>query len=466
MAVIEFKMNDKSLARHYANLSLDFNRRNLIALQLLAVLYRKSGETELADNILETISNIDHLSHFADFEKCLLHSSAENWELFASSITNEMPYQTYMELCLQYYGLGLNNDALDVLDKAPVHPLVALWKAFLRDDESMLNEIAISSPEFVFPYRTETLPVLKWAVSNNSSWKFKYYLALNYAAINRKEDAVRLLWECGQEPDYAPFYLTRASIQAPGDEKLKLADLLSARKLAPDDWRTAIRLIDFYEAHNDDQTALALATNSFKKQKDNATLGIRYAIALINNGQYAASLKTLENMNILPNEGASQGQEVFEQACLFLSLNLLKNKKYGEAIKMIEKSRKWPENLGVGRPYQVDTRLQDYLEILCLEKLNRKSEAEVLRNSVIDYTNLHESPSFSNLLALRLLREKGNVNVANAMLQRMEDSSNPVQKWVAATYKDDKDSASNLEKNFTNDKYFQIIKALENITNR
>ena len=33
-----------------------------------------------------------------------------------------MPYQTYLELCMIYYGFGLKNDALLVLDKAPAHP--------------------------------------------------------------------------------------------------------------------------------------------------------------------------------------------------------------------------------------------------------------------------------------------------------------------------------------------------------
>ena len=91
----------------------------------------------------------------------------------------------------------------------------------------------------------------------------------------------------------------------------------------------------------------------------------------MNNGQYANSLKTLEGMTILPFEGSSQGRVVFEQACLFLSIDLIQKKRYGEAIKMIEKSKEWPEKLGVGKPYEFDTRMQDYLLIYCLKKLNR-----------------------------------------------------------------------------------------------
>ena len=102
--------------------------------------------------------------------------------------------------------------------KSPAHPLVTVWKAYLKDDASLLNEVAIASPAYVFPYRTETLSALEWALSKNSNWKFKYYLALNYAAVQRDAEAMKLFDACGQEPDYAPFYLTRANLE---DQKMR-----------------------------------------------------------------------------------------------------------------------------------------------------------------------------------------------------------------------------------------------------
>ncbi|HAZ02860.1 MAG: hypothetical protein A2W90_17105 [Bacteroidetes bacterium GWF2_42_66] len=371
MSAIQLQLGKNNLAEHYASLALNFNRNNLNALKVLAILYRKSGEVALADKTVETINALDPLNHFADFERNLLHPSPENYLRFTSSIINEMPYQTYLELALDYYNLGLKNEALQVMDKAPAHPLVTLWNAFLKDDSSLLNEITEASAAFVFPYRTETVSALKWALSKNSHWKFKYYLALNYAAIQRDEDAIRLFQSCGQEPDYAPFYLTRAALLKTINEKQELVDLQTAQKLVPDDWRTLNKLIEYYEVRRDHQMALTLSSTAYKKHKNNFTLGLQYATALMNNGQYANSLKTLEGMTILPFEGSSQGRVVFEQACLFLSIDLIQKKRYGEAIKMIEKSKEWPEKLGVGKPYEFDTRMQDYLLIYCLKKLNR-----------------------------------------------------------------------------------------------
>jgi hypothetical protein len=229
MAEIQFKLQNKALAEHYAIEALDFNRKNFDALELLAVLYRKSGETTLADKYIQTISILDPLNHFADFERCLLHPLLENYLRFTSSITNELPYQIYIELCLNYYKLDLKNEALQVLNKAPAHPLITVWKAYLSDDPSMLNEVAGVSPAFVFPYRTETVSALTWAISKNNHWKFRYYLALNYAAILRDEDALKLCISCGQEPDYAPFYLARAEMERSRDEKQEFMDLPSVK---------------------------------------------------------------------------------------------------------------------------------------------------------------------------------------------------------------------------------------------
>jgi hypothetical protein len=466
MAGIELQLGNKDLAEHYGNLSLDYNRTNFNALEVLTILYRKSGETSLADKNIEIISNLDPLNHFADFERNLVHPSPENYSLFTSDITNELPYQTYLELCMIYYGYGLKKDALVVLEKAPAQPEIDLWKAFLRDDPAMLNEVALASPAYVFPYRTETVSALRWAVSKNPSWKFKYYLAMNYLATQRDTAAMQQFLACGQEPDYAPFYLARAALLRPKNEEQELRDLQSAQHLAPDDWRTVYRLINYYDARQNYQMSLSLSTEAFKKHQENSDIGVQHAIALINNRQYAKSLKTLEGMNILPSEGSRQGKIIFEQACLFLSLDLIKNKKYTEAMRMIEKSKEWPEYLGVGKPYDVETRIQDYLDIFCLEKLKRPNETEVLRKSIIDFTNQDTSPSFNNILALKLLKEKGETETANTIVQKIEKSGspgNPVNQWVIANYKNDQTKINDLEKGFAGNNYFLIAKKISEL---
>jgi tetratricopeptide (TPR) repeat protein len=245
---------------------------------------------------------------------------------------------------------------------------------------------------------------------------------------------------------------------------LELMDIQTALKLSPDDWRTMLTMIRYYARRNDNKMALTLSESAYKKHKNNSVLGLQYAIALINTNQYATSLKTLEGMNILPFEGASEGKIVYEQASLFLSLDLVTKKRYKEAIKMIGKSKEWPENLGVGKPFIVDTRIQDYLNIFCLEKLNQKDDAEVLKKSILDFTSQHNTPSFSTLLALKLLNENGEADVADNIVRRLDESSNPVMLWVAATYKNDEPKIREIEKGFLTNINFLIMKRLIEVT--
>jgi hypothetical protein len=81
----------------------------------------------------------------------------------------------------------------------------------------------------------------------------------------------------------------------------------------------------------------------------------------------------LEKVVILPQEGAHEGHDIFEAANLKLALDRLEKKKYREVIQFLDDSRNWPENLGAGKPYEPDTRLQDYVSAYCYGHLgNRK----------------------------------------------------------------------------------------------
>jgi len=464
MAGIELKLNNNELVEHYANLSLDFNRYNFGALKILAILYRLEGETALADKNLDAIKALDPLNHFADFERYILHSTNDNLTRFTSTIKNEFPYQTYLEICLDYYQLGLKDDALAVLEKAPAHPLITIWKAYLKDDPAMLNGVAGESPAYVFPYRTETASALSWAVSENKNWKFKYYLALNMWAIQREKDAIELFKVCGQEPDYAPFYLTRAEFLKSDYGNQELADLQTALRLAPDEWRIHYKLVEYYEKTNNQPMVLTASSTAYKKFKTNPIIALQHATSLLNNGQNANCIKILEGMTFLPNEGSSVGKVVYEQAYLSLAMDLIKNKKYKDALTKIDKAREWPESLGVGKPYEPDNRIQDYLSAYCLKKMNRKDEATAKQDAVLEYNSKHsERASLYNILALCIYKDKGETDVANKLLQKISSSDNagePVQQWIVAKFKNDIATSNKLEQGFHGNKYFEIIKKI------
>ena len=469
MANIEFQLKNWNLTEHYAQQSLDFNRYNLNALKVMAVLYRTLGNNEMADKTLKNILEIDPLSHFALFEQNLLHPATADYSAFQNTIKNEFPYQTYLEICLDYANLGVKNDALKVLEKAPNHPLITIWQAYLSQNETLLTKAVTENPSYAFPYRTEDVEALKWAVSKNSNWKLKYYLGLNYWAIDRLDDATSLFQSCEMQPDFAPFYTSRAFLLKGINEKQVLIDLQKAKQIAPEDWRNWAKLIDYHDAISDNKTALILSKESAEKFKNNFNLALQYARVLLNNDEYSESIKTLEKTNIIPFEGSLQGKYVFEQAHMSLAINLIQKKDYKQALIQLSKSKTYPENLGIGAPYEPDVRLQNYLEAICLDKLGRSKEAEILRGGILNFTKTHYKdlrPTFNNLLALWIYQKKGETTEASQLIQKIKDSDQykkPIQSWIVALFNKDTNTADALEKVFLSNNYYKIVKKIQDL---
>ena len=459
MSAIKIQESDFHLGEHYAQQSLSFNKFNFNALHNLAVIYRKLDQRDKAEEVLRETMQYDPLNHFAQYEKFLLSNSTEDFQNFKNLITNEFPYQIYLETALEYLSLSQEEEALELLDRAPQHVLIKIWNAYLRKDATRLDQIAKESPAFVFPYRTESLEALEWAVLKNNNWKFKYYLGLNYHAVQRHEEAAKMLMACGEESDYAPFYLTRANIIKHNHDVL--ADLRTAHKLAPGEWRTWNYLINYFESKGDFKQQLTLANQAFKKFKDDYTLCFRYAKALLNNGQYYASINTLKKLYILPFEGSSDGRDIYEQATLLSALKLITNKQYKNALTKIEASREWPENLGVGKPYDVDERVQDYLAAYCLDKLGKSGEASKSYERVLTATDeKFERASVNNILPYLIYEKTGEGEKRAALLRKLKTSSSanrPLQRWVLAAAEKDETALTELSSELRGNSYVGIM---------
>src|SRR5699024_4306597 len=141
-----------------------------------------------------------------------------------------------VELAMGYYPMGLNEEAKKVLKTAPPNPIVNYWLAFLnrnntKKSQKYLKKALAVSPRLVFPFRYETIPVLQWAIRKNNNWKTKYYLGLIMWSKGRDDEALELMNACDNNPEFAPFYLTRAKMRGYENPLKSLADLKYALKL-------------------------------------------------------------------------------------------------------------------------------------------------------------------------------------------------------------------------------------------
>ncbi len=229
-----------SESNQLAGKALDYNKYNITALQVKAIIARKTGDNLRAVNTLSSLLAIDPLNHLAHYELSIHHDDY----LLSEHFRSELSDQTYMELAVAYYNKGQEEEAKEILSTID-NTVAKLWLAYLEQTDTaqsarLLAESKTAPIKFVFPYRSETIPVLEWAAKQDTHWKFKYY-----RGKNRQSEATKLMSSCGADPDDAVFYLTRASMSSI-DGSDALQDLQQAMNLSPERWRVWSELIMYH----------------------------------------------------------------------------------------------------------------------------------------------------------------------------------------------------------------------------
>ena len=435
-------------AEHYALRSKEFNQMNLSADHVLMVVYRKTNQPEKAKALIDPLLEDLPLYHAARFEQLYQgEGSGHPIDDLQSLIRNELPFETYMELAEWYESVGCTEEALSLLSCAGNYPIALYKQAYLlhqagNDDESrgMLQRAGALSPAMVFPFRPSSLKALEWAKTVQPDWKIDYYEALIRWANQDKAKALELLENCG-EADYAPFYLSRASLK---EGESRLADLLKAEQIEMS-WRTGFALINHYVANNQWQKAVETGKKYTKKYPSNYYIGLKYAKALCETGQYQPCISLLSRMQVLPNEGSYAGRAVYREANLYRAMEQLSHKNYKQVVKSVETSKEWPENLGVGKPYDnmIDNRLEDYLEAKAAAGQGDSGKTSALLAAVADYTISRSHFESGNLLSALALRESGKVQEADHMVAAWSTDfpENRVVQWCTAIYRGEKEKA-------------------------
>ena len=366
----------------YLNRALTYDTNNVPAYQLLATAYRVFKQPLKAQATLRKILEIDPLNHFARFEQYLLAPGPVTLNAFKSMIRNEFPHETYLEIAVYYANLQRNSDALRVLEVAPEQATVRYWQAYLLRDSnpalsrSVLQKAAALSPYLVFPFREEEVPVFQWAATAQpADWKAKYYSALLFWGLRRREDAVKMMDECADRPDYAPAYISRAFLERDANPQKALADYERALSVDKKDWRTWLHLATYYNDNGETQKALKLAQDASAQFPDQDSIKLLLARSYLNNGRYQDCYSVVATATILPFEGQSDVHNLFVQCQIGQAMQDMKGRRYEAAIDRLDSSREYPDRLGTGMPKDPDYRVQDYLAMFCYQELNMPAKA-------------------------------------------------------------------------------------------
>lgn len=441
------------LAVAYAQKAIDANPKNLEALQVMAIIYRQQGQKEKAVQVLDRIAQINPLSHFVDSEKFISNTLAA--ADFVGAIQQEMKEEIFLDLANTYQNVNRPADALAVLKQAPQQAEVLYWQAYLLSElhdsssSEMLSKADLENPLFVFPYRTLAGKVFDWATQHSPSWKPKYFLGLIHWNSGNLHIAKKLFQQCGN-PIFAPFHAAKAALIKDEAEQVLIQtvpldkskselreqltkyylsigeaerSLVQAVQLDKDEWLYRKLLTSHYVSINESKRALATVLDYHKRFPQNDYAAFLTAKCQMLNGQYQESHNLLVSRNFLPNEGAREGRQLYNEVLLMMAFDNLKKAKYLDALKNIEKAREWPENLGVGKPYdsELDERFENFLQAVCLEKMKKKTEADKIYYSLS--TEKTDMKTVGLLINALSLKKQGTPEKGLTLLQQWKDQA-------------------------------------------
>ncbi len=417
-----------------SNEALIFNQNNVVALEIQAVAFRLQEKLELAKKVLAKLYNLDNTSAFVANERILC--GIDNSNSLTALITNELKIESYISLALKYQSYGLINECISVLKASPKDTKVFILLAHLDDinQSDWLKKGLNSSPYLVFPFRTETYEAISELLKLNSNWKLKYYASLILWKKELLDEAKNLILECGDKPDFAPFYLSKAKLFS-DNEILVKSSLAKAKSIDPNNWRINLALVNQYMKDQDFNSAAKIAKKSYSKNNENSVIGMKYADALLKSAKYKRCLSFLENFEIIPFEGATQGRMIYHETAIKLAYIALKKMDYKTTIMYVEKAKLWPKNLGSGQPFNVDERLENSILVYCYEQMNNKEKSKIYNSKVIDYQIDKKDKDDSRLYLQVLALQKKDKNLEYKLLIDKSiniDEENKYIQWVWA----------------------------------
>ena len=423
IAEISLIEKDYEAAISYSNKSLEYNSNNISSLEVLAISNRLLSNKEDHQKILTKIESIDPIHHILSFEKFLIDPSEINKTKFINSHRSELRNETFLELSIRYFNLNQTKEAQMILVNGPRHLTNDLWISYISNNKDKLDNLVKSnSINFIFPFRRETIKVLEWAKNNISNWKVDYLLALNLWSKGRHDESRKLFKELSDIPNNENFYLSRASLMEGSNVASYNDDIKKAYIINKKNWRAVLEYGRSLQNSNEFSEARKVLRIEFERNKSNYMIGMEYIKVLLNVNQYEKAINVLENLKILPYEYAGEGRELYEKAYFNSAIKKIDDGKIDDAIKLIIKSKLWPEELGVGKPYKPDERIQNFLLYICYKKLGKPNHKFFL-DEIVSYSKENiDKINLNYILGYEAIKESKGEELANKFIDQIKEA--------------------------------------------
>ncbi|WP_111707976.1 DUF5107 domain-containing protein [Lutibacter citreus] len=392
LAQISCLKKDYKKALHQINEALSTNNRNTRIIALKASIQRKLGDFNGAKTTLEKVKEIDPLNFRIGNELYLIANESGNTSEAEKNLTNLNTTmrnfdQNYLELAVEYFNEGLYKESENVMLRFKgENPIFYYYLGFIQDKfgnkksaESYFKKAQSLSEESIFPFRLETVKVLKKALEYNSKdIKANYYLG-------------NILFD--KQPSIAIKYWEKAVINAPelamahrnlgwgyykhnNEVEKAISAYENAFKYNDTDANFYNELDELYDLNNNSiETRLALfeGKNEIAKKRDDAF--VRQMIVLTLAGEADKAVSYLKEKQFSFKEGNSTVRELTIDAHLASGIKFYNEKNYTKALEQFLKANVPLESAGNARTGNRSIQVNYYLG-LANEALKNKKEAK------------------------------------------------------------------------------------------
>lgn len=302
----------------------------------------------------------------------------------------EMRTDTAIETALEYKAGGFYDEAVNVIEEiSSDYPLADYHLAALFDligdkekAQFHLEKGEAADSYLCFPHRLEDMLVLENAVNKSENNAMaNYYLGCLYYDKKRYDDAVKC-WENTADKKFdfptAHRNLALAYYNKLNDEKAALKELEKAFNLDKTDARVLMELDQLYKkTQKAPKDRLELLEENIDLVEFRDDLYTEYVTLLNLNGMYEKALSCLTAHSFHPWEGG-EGKAPAQYAASLCAAakSEIENGNCKKAVSILKRTFAYPHNLGEGKLYGAQENLQNYLLGTAYEKLNDGEKAK------------------------------------------------------------------------------------------
>ncbi len=332
------------------------NAHNIKALALKTTILRLLDRKDEALRLARESLKADLFNYGCLFETYLLTSDEMVLRRFENLLHGEP--NNYLELAIDYWSAGLNDVALQVLDRADaVHaagPMTYYYMG-LCGRSADFDRGRQACPDYCFPNRLEDILALQAALLfNRSDDHANYYLGCLYYA-NRQYDVACHYWEesARLNPTFPTVWrnLALAAYNKAHRVDEAVEYMERAFNLNTDDARVFMELDQLYKRlgrRHEERLKLYARHDDLVVRRDDLLLE---KITLLNQtGHYAEAMRLLDSHRFHPwegGEGKVSGQYQFSRK--ELAKVALEQCRWAEAVELLEQCLVYPHHLGEGR---------------------------------------------------------------------------------------------------------------------